>query len=185
MAGAYFLMAYYFLFTHDFISKRYVLVPALLLFPWVGLGLERVRARITGCRWPRFALVLFLLVFIGVPAYKSLGNFTGPGKGHVIREAGQWLAMQPDLQNAIIACSDPRIRFYSPPELKFLKPMEKFNVARDFRKMENLAFGKKADLLIIEISKSKRSQMPEFKHFTLLKVFSGIKNDVLIYGRNI
>jgi|LGVF01.1.fsa_nt_gb hypothetical protein len=185
LVGAYFLMAYYFLFTHDGISKRYILVPAVFLFPWVGRGLERIRAGVVKCRWPRIALVLFLLVFCGVPAYKSLGNFTGPGKGHAIREAGQWLAMQPDLQTAIIACSDPRIRFYSSQDLKFLKTMERYKVARDFRMMEQVAFDKKAELLIIETSKNKRRKMPEFKHYSLRKEIVGFKRDVLIYDRNI
>ncbi len=184
LTGAYFLMAYFFLFTQDFISKRYVLAPALLLLPWIGRGLERIWDGIARCRWPRIAMILFLLVFCGVPAYKSLGDFTGPVKGDVIRIAGQWLVMQPDLQNAIIACSDPRVRFYSSPEQKYVRHMESFSVARDFRKMEKVAFEKKADLLIIEISKKKRRQMPEFKHFSLMKEFAGTKNDVLIFSRN-
>ncbi len=183
LAGVYFLIAYYFLFTHDFISKRYVLVPPLLLLPWVGKGLERFWARIPGCRWPRIAMVLFLLVFCAAPTYKSAEAFIKEGKGAVIREAGQWLAIQPYLQDAVIACSEPRIRFYSSPELNYLKSMEKFHVSRDFRRMERIAFEKKADLLIIEMSNKKRHLIPEFKHFSLLKEFAGTKNDVLIYSR--
>lgn len=185
VAGTYFLLAYYRLFTYDFISKRYVLVPALLLLPWVGRGLGRIWDGIAGCRWPRFAVCVFLLVFCAVPAYKSLGAFGGPGKGHVIREAGKWLTKQADLQNAVIVCSDPRIRFYSSQEMKFLRDMGSFHLVKDFRKMEKAAFDKKADLLIIEISKSKRRQIPEFKYFSLFKEFVGRRNDVLIYSRKI
>ena len=185
LAGVYFLVAYYFLFVHDFISKRYLLVPAMLLFPWVGLGFERIRSGIAVCRWPRMAMVLFLVIFCGIPTYKSLGDVVKPGKGNVIKVAGQWLARQPSLQKAVVACSDPRIRFYTSPEVSFVKQMENMVVAKDFSKMEMIAFDNKADLLIIETSKSKRRQIPEFKHFSVLKEFIGIKNNVLIHRRKI
>ena len=185
LAGSYFLLAYYFLFTHDWISNRYVLAPAILLFPWVGRGLEIIRTGIVNCRWPQIAMVLFLLVFCGAPAYKSLGDLAGPGKDDVIREAGQWLAMQPDLKNSVIACSDPRVRFYSSSAQNYVRHKELRYIARDFRKMEKVAVDKKADVLIIETSPKKRHLMPEFKHFSLLKEFTGIKYDVLIYRRNI
>lgn len=184
LAGSYFLVAYYRLLTYDFISKRYVLVPALLLFPWVGLGLKRIWAGILSCHWPRMAMVAFLLVFCGVPAYKSLGDFMGPGSGNVIREAAEWLDNQSHLKSAVIACSDPRIRFYSSSEMTFLRQMDPFHVAKDFKKMERVAFVNRADVLIIEISQKKRRNLPEFKKFSLFKEFMGKKNDVLIYGRN-
>jgi hypothetical protein len=183
LTSAYFLLAYYFLFTHDWVSKRYVLVPALLLLPWVGLGVDRFRRVIAECRWPRIAMVVFLLVFCGAPAYKSLEDFSGPGKGNAIRKAGQWLSLQPDLQNAVIACSDPRVRFYSSEKMKFLKEMEKYSVSRNIRKMESVAFHGKADLLVIEISKKERRKIPEFSRFSIFKEFEGHPNDVLIYSR--
>lgn len=182
-AGAFFLLAYYFLFTHDGFSKRYILVPAILLFPWVGLGLERIRSSIAGCRWPRIAMVMFLLVFFGAPAYKSLEDFPGSAKGKAIRGAGQWLADQPDLEKAVIACSEPRVRFYTSEKLKFLKEMESSSLARNFSKMESVAFRGKADLLLIETSKDERHLIPQFKHYSLLKEFLGVKNDVLVYSR--
>ncbi len=51
--------------------------------------------------------------------------------------------------------------------------------------MEQVAFDKKAELLIIETSKNKRRKMPEFKHYSLRKEIVGFKRDVLIYDRNI
>ncbi|APG26638.1 hypothetical protein A7E78_01425 [Syntrophotalea acetylenivorans] len=176
---AYFLMGYYFLFTHDWISKRYVLVPALLLMPWLGRGLERIRARITRFRWPRFAMVLFLLVFCVVPVYKSLGDFIGQDKDNVVKVAGEWLAEQPDLKDALIASNDPRVCFYANQELNFIRRLPK-----DFRKVEAQAIRKQADLLIIETSSKSLGQIPEFKKFSLLKEFVGTKNHVRIYHRN-
>ena len=183
-AGTYFLVAYYFLLTHDFIAKRYVLVPTVLLLPWVGVGLEKMWGRLSECRWRKTAIISFLLIFCAAPAYESVDDFTGPGKENVIIEAGRWLVKQPDLQKALIACSDPRMRLYSSLEMNFLRKTEKYHVAKDFRKMEKVAFDHAADLLVIETSKRKRRQMAEFKHFTLLKEFVGTDSDVLIYSRN-
>jgi len=179
----YFLLAYYIIFTRDWISKRYILVPALLFYPWVGRGLERIWVGIAECRWPRIAMVLFLIVFCAAPAYKSLEDFTGPGKGNAIRMAGQWLSLQPEFQNAFIACSDPRVRLYSSEKMEFLKKMESYSVSRDFKKMESVAFQGRADLLVIEISKKQRRKITEFSHFSLIKEFEGHSNDVLIYSR--
>jgi 4-amino-4-deoxy-L-arabinose transferase-like glycosyltransferase len=183
LAGTYFLVGYYFLFTHDFIAKRYVLIPALLLFPWVGRGLARMWSGISGSPWPRISVIFFLLIFLGIPFFKSLDVFWGGGKGGNLREAGQWLSRQPEFQNAVIACSDPRVRFYSSENLIFPKVMENAHVARDFGKMESVAIENAADLLVIEVSKNNRKRIPEFHDFELLKKFAGNINDVLVYGR--
>lgn len=181
--GAYFMLTYYFLFIHDWIAKRYVLVPALLLLPWVGRGLERIWSGISGWHVSRVAMVLFLLVFCGIPAYKSLGDHIGSRQVNVHKAAGTWLSMQADFQNSVVACSDPRIRFYSSPKMKFIREMEKSAVARDFGKMEKMALDNKADLLIVETSAKKRKHVPEFRDFSLLKEFAGVENVVLIYCR--
>jgi hypothetical protein len=109
--------------------------------------------------------------------------FWGGGKGGNLREAGQWLSRQPEFQNAVIACSDPRVRFYSSENLIFPKVMENAHVARDFGKMESVAIENAADLLVIEVSKNNRKRIPEFHDFELLKKFAGNINDVLVYGR--
>ena len=183
LVGTYFLVGYYFLFTHDFLAKRYVLIPALLLFPWVGWGLQRIWAGIRGCRCPRIAMILFLLVFCAVPALKSLDVFWGAGKGSVLRDTGQWLSSQPQFRNSVVACSDPRVRFYTSEKLKFITQMETADVARDFGKMERVAIENEADLLVVKTSKKKRKHIPQFKNFSLLKDSSGNINDVLIYQR--
>ena len=182
--GTYFLMAYYFVFIRDGIPKRYVLVPPLFLYPWVGRGLEEIRAKIAECRWRRTALVFFILLFCGLPVYSSLKDFCDSAKGNAIRVAGKWLAEQPDLQNTLIACSDNRVRFYTSPELKFLKKMEAVSVARNYKRMESVALKGNADFLVIRASKKNRQRIPEYKHFSLLKEFMGVKYDVLIYRRN-
>jgi hypothetical protein len=183
LSGTYFLVVYYFLFTHDFISKRYLLVPALLLYPWTGRGLKMIWAGIAKCRWPRIAMVLFLLFFCGVPAYKSLRDVVGPDKGGVLRDTGQWLSMQSQLQNAVVACSDPRVRFYSSGNFQFIRQMEDGYVAQDLLKMESVAIENGADLLVVEISRKRAKHIPAFDDFALLKKFQDNFNNVLIYQR--
>jgi 4-amino-4-deoxy-L-arabinose transferase-like glycosyltransferase len=183
LAGAYFWVGYYYLFSHDFLAKRYVLVPSLLLFPWVGRGLDRIWTGISNCRRPTIAMAFFLLVFCAAPALKSLEALIEPGNRGGIRDAGQWLSMQPQFRNAVVACADPRVRFYSSGNLKFSKEMENAYVARDFRAMERMALEIEADLLVVEISKKKRRHLTVFKDFYLLKEFVGNVDDVLIYCR--
>jgi hypothetical protein len=183
LAGTYFLVAYYFLFTNDFISKRYVLVPALMLYPWVGRGLERIWSWISGTRRPRIAMVLFLILFCGAPAYKTLSEVVGPDKGNIFKVAGNWLASQTDLQGAVLACSDPRIRLYSSQELQFLTNAESFSIFSDLGQAEKVALEKKVDLLVLETSKKKRQLVPEFKDYSLVKEFVDKKKAVLIYRR--
>jgi hypothetical protein len=183
VAGTYFMVAFYFLFTHDFISKRYVFVPALMLYPWVGRGLERIWAWIGGIRRPRIALVLFLVVFCGAPAYKTLSEAVGADKGKVFKVAGKWLASQADLQGAVLACSDPRIRLYSSQELHFLRDGESFSIFRDLEQMEKVALAKKVDLLVLETSRKERHTVPEFEHYFMVNIIEANNKEVLIFRR--
>jgi hypothetical protein len=183
VAGTYFMVAFYFVFTHDFISKRYIFVPALMLYPWVGRGLERIRAWIGGIRRPRIALVLFLVVFCGAPAYKTLSEAVGADKGKVFKVAGKWLASQTDLQGAILACSDPRIRLYSSQELHFLRDGDSFSIFRDLGQMEKVALAKKVDLLVLETSRKERHKVPEFEHYFMVNKIEANNKEVLIFRR--
>lgn len=183
VAGTYFMVAFYFVFTHDFISKRYVFVPALMLYPWVGRGLERIRAWIGGIRRPRIALVLFLVVFCGAPAYKTVSEAVGADKGKAFKVAGKWLASQTDLQGAVLACSDPRIRLYSSQELHFLRDGESFSIFRDLGQMEKVALANKVDLLVLETSRKKRHLVPELEHYSMVNNIVENNKEVLIFRR--
>lgn len=183
VAVGYFLVVYYFLFTHDFISKRYVLVPALMLYPWVGRGLGRIRYRIAATSRPGIAMGLFLIIFCGVPVYKSLREVARPDKGHFLKVAGSWLSSEADLRGDVLAGSDPRIRLYSSQELNFLNGGEAFSIFRDFDQTEKVALEKNVDLLILEISQKRRDQVPQFKHYSLQEEFADEEKVVLIYRR--
>jgi 4-amino-4-deoxy-L-arabinose transferase-like glycosyltransferase len=184
VASTYFLTAYYFLFERDFIDKRYVLVPTLFLFPWVGYGLVRMQTLAGECRRPKMAMAMVLMAFCLIPAGKSLEGLKEMGKRNGLKMAGQWLRTQPDLQGKVIACSDPRVRFYASAEMKFLKKMEKYPVARDFKKMESMAYEGKAALLIVDVSRNKRNRITEFRHYSVLKEFETRNNPVVIFKRN-
>lgn len=185
VAGSYFFLGYYFLFTHDFIAKRYLLVPALFLYPWVGRGFGKIWPRIVEGRKPRIAMILFVVVFVILPSSKSLEVFAGAGKGDVYRQAGQWLSTQPQFQNAVIACFDPRIRFYSKKDLRFIKMETGRSVSHDFEKMESVAKKNKAEFVVAQIPSKKQKRKLDFKEFSLVKKFSGNINDVFIYRKKI
>ncbi|MEZ4598896.1 MAG: glycosyltransferase family 39 protein [Syntrophotaleaceae bacterium] len=183
VAGFYFLVAYYWLFIQDFTSKRYLLLPTLMLYPWVGRGLDRIWIRLSEVRRPRIAMLLFLFIFCGIPAFKTLGVVVGPDKSSIFKEAGIWLAEQNDLRGYLLAGNDPRFRLYSAPDLRFVEPAEEFSIFQDYNASERIALEREVDFLILEISQKRRDELPPFQHYTMLKELTDGKKVVLVFRR--
>jgi 4-amino-4-deoxy-L-arabinose transferase-like glycosyltransferase len=171
------LVAYLHLIERNFISKRYVLLPAVLLMPWAGYGLKMLWQRATSSRFPKAAIVVFLMIFCLAPAYKSIAR-TSTG-GDVVKVAGQWLASIPELQEVKIITTDERIPFYAGLGTNFtpLPPGD------DYPVMERRASSAGHDLLIIEISIAERDSVPDFIDYGLIKEFADKKNMVLVFQR--
>jgi len=173
---------YYSLIVRDFISPRFLFVPAFLFFPWIGAGMERMFNFVKRSSKQKILAVVFIIIFILIPVGKVANSCKK--LDNTISIAGKWLGKEPKFNNARIITNDLRIPFYAGRELYSSreKGLLKYDIGRhDYVDMERFATANKADLIIIRLSKKENESLPAFKHFVKIKEFYGKKRIVIIY----
>jgi 4-amino-4-deoxy-L-arabinose transferase-like glycosyltransferase len=174
LAGCYLIMSYYFLIRIDSIRVRYLLAPAFLLYPWIGIGIDRIFVYVKNSPRRYLLTILFVLFFGVLPLYSSVKIIRK--QDNVLIEAGKWISTIPQFQVAEIVTNDRRVPFYAGRGLEqnlYMRP--------NYLAMEKFALKKGGDLLIIKASKKRKSPKPRLKKFKEVKKFVGVKNIVYIY----
>jgi 4-amino-4-deoxy-L-arabinose transferase-like glycosyltransferase len=172
--ACYLLSLYYHMISINSIRERYLLTPAFLLHPFIGVGLDRLYIYAKKSSRRRLFTILFVIFFALLPVYK-FSRITW-NQDSVLLEAGEWLATVPQFQSAKIITTDRRIPFYSGRGID----QTHYN-DRNYFTMEKLALHKSFDLLIIKTSKTSENSRPGLKKFIKVKEFVGTKDIVNIY----
>jgi hypothetical protein len=173
---------YYSLIVRDFISPRFLFVPAFLLFPWIGAGMERIFNFVKRSSKKKTLGAVFVVIFILVPAGKVANSFKS--NDNTISIAGKWLAKETKYNTARIITNDLRIPFYAGRELYSSREKKLHNYKNnneDYVDMELFATANQADLIVIRLSEKEKNLIPEFKHFIKIKEFYGKKRIAVIY----
>lgn len=182
LVGSYLLMVYYHQFVNDYASKRFVFAPAVLLFPWIGKGMESIFNRVKTSR-QNLIITLILVCFIAFPLGKLFNTFIKEDK--VIVTAGKWLAGKQEFRDVRLMTTDPRIPFYAGRDA-FSSRNKNFwfpkNKTESYLDMEKEAISSQAKLMIIRTKKRKKDTIPEFNNFQLIKEFIGTKKYAAVYG---
>lgn len=176
------LVFYYSLIVRDFISPRFLFVPAFLLFPWIGAGMERILSFVKRSSKQKILTTVVIVVFVLVPA----GKIANSCKKHdnTISITGKWLAKKTKYSNARILTNDMRIPFYGGRKLYSNKEKDLLqygNDLRDYEDVERFATVNQVDLIIIRFSQKEKELLPVFKRFIKIKEFSGRKRIAVIY----
>lgn len=176
LAVIYFLVGYLRLVQLNFISKRYLLVTAVLSLPWVGKGIVLILEEIYRRKIRKVAAGVFLLLILLAPVYKIFAHMGG--ETEAARAAGEWLGNTGQVGNAGIISNDDRIPFYAGMNWGWMKFP---SVSDDYLEMERLAFQNEKQYLIIEIAISRKHIVPEMHNYALEKEFFDKKNVVMVF----
>jgi 4-amino-4-deoxy-L-arabinose transferase-like glycosyltransferase len=167
--------SYFFLIFNNFIQKRYLMIPAFFLFPWIGNGLYHLHDLATNYNnKKRLAVGLFILLFLLPPAVKTL-RYAGE-KNIALKEAGLWLNHHVVTKKDILLISnDRRIPFFAHLDKNcMLIPF------KDLQQVESYARGNKGQIISLVISQKRKKLLPVFKNYQIIQEFHDQKNAVII-----
>jgi len=156
------------------IRERYLLTPAFLLHPFIGVGLDQLWIYVKKSSRQRLLTILLVIFFALLPAYRSLRITWKQDK--VLLKAGEWIAAVPQFQTAEIITTDSRVPFYAGRGAHYT-----WHQDPDYLSMEAVAESSQFDLLVIKKSKKNGSSSPPLKKFIKVKEFIGVKDIVSIY----
>jgi len=167
--------SYFFLITNNFIQKRYLMIPAFLLFPWIGNGMHHLYNLVKNRKNKKnLAVGLFIFVFLITPAANTL-RYAGE-KNISLKETGIWLNHHIVTKKKIILISnDKRIPFFVHLDKRFiLIPF------KDLQQVESYARENKGQIITLVISPKRKKLLPVFKNYQIVQKFHDQKNAVII-----
>ena len=173
-AAFYLLSLYYYMISTNTIRERFLLTPAFLLYPFIGVGMDRLFINLKQASRRRLFTILFVIFFALLPAYRSL-RITWK-EDDVLAKAGKWIAAVPQFQEAEIITTDIRVPFYAGREANYTWYLDS-----DYFSMEAVAESSRFDLLVIKRPKNNESSAPSPRKFINVKEFIGVENIVTIY----
>jgi hypothetical protein len=179
-----FFLAYGFLVQHDLIIARYLFMPAVLLCPWIGFGIDRILIFSQGSSHKEFIVACLLLLVFVVPALKFDKYFTH--KDDLKSRAGSWIAKQKGLRNLKIIFSDPGVRFHAGMEIDFScdenKILHQIPDDKNFSRIANVALENKVDVIAIYSRIDRRKDIAGFEGYKEIKEFNDKNKLIKIYA---
>jgi 4-amino-4-deoxy-L-arabinose transferase-like glycosyltransferase len=169
----YLLLLYFSYIKRDTLRVRHLLAPALLLYPLIGLGLQRIANYFSKGTWKRW-LIIIAVIFLGLGSIYNSVDILWKQDDVVVR-AGQWLGKRA-LRKEPMITTDRRVPFYAGRSKDYVLFRDS-----DYRAMELLAVEKGYDVLVIRTSKKRITSGPQLARFKKVKEFVGVKDIVSVY----
>jgi 4-amino-4-deoxy-L-arabinose transferase-like glycosyltransferase len=180
------LLAYYFLIKMDFLTERYISIPVLLTYPWIGAGMHQFFEYLSR-KYSKKVFVIVFLLFIISPLYKCVEQEIKKDDSLII--AAKWIEKNPDTLKLRIITGDKRFLFYAGREFwvgdvfsgnsgdAYYRLDDK---GAGYNEMEKIAVENKFDLLFLRVSSKKEA--PQFNIYKKIKEIKGRKNISYIFS---
>ena len=145
-------LAYGFFIRMEILLKRYILMPSILLCPWIGFGIDKVLnllQRIPRLRLGTACIVLMVFLYPVTEFDKLFKN-----RDDLASRAGAWIAQNQELRDLRIVYNNQIVKFYADLESKkhgsinsllHLDPTD-----TDFSKLVHFAKANKADGIVVQ-----------------------------------
>lgn len=177
-AVIYFLVFFIFLLNMNFIESRYVFATSVLLFPWIGLGLEKILL----FKKKNYIANIFITAMITfsflMPAYEAIAKFEyQPTSG---KDAGIWLSEQVKFEKKKMVTNNGEIPFYSRRNSNEIIRVFT-NTEEDFLSIGNIANREGAEIIAIIVRNNKENYASGFVGYQLIKRFEDNKYSSLIF----
>jgi len=167
--------SYFFLIFNNFIQKRYLMIPAFFLFPWIGNGMHHLYHRANNNKHAKkFMVAILILIFLAAPTVKTLSY--AKENNLALKEAGLWLNHYvPAKKNIILVSNDKRVSFFAHLDKNLmLIPF------KDLQRVESYAWKNKSQIISLVISRKRNNRLPAFKNYQIIRKFHDQKNTVII-----
>jgi hypothetical protein len=183
LACCLFVLACGFFVRQNIIIKRYLFMPAVLLCPWVGFGMDRIFVFAQKRSHEKAIVVCVLLLFLAMPALGFRKYFQNPE--NLKSTAGSWIARQEVLKSLKTVFNDQVVKFYADMEIG--PQGEKNTLLRldfndmDFSKFAHFALENNIDLIVIYSRADRRKNIADFVGYKEIKEFNDTNKFIKLY----
>jgi hypothetical protein len=179
----FFVISYGYFIFYDLLLTRYLFMPALLLCPWIGFGIDRILVFAQRCSYKKFIVACIVLLVFVAPERKIDKHFAN--KDDLKSRAGSWIAKQEGLRNFKIIFSDPGVKFHAGMEMDFScdenKILHQSPDDKNFSKIAREARDNKVDAIAIYSRTDRRKDIADFDGYKEIKEFNDKNKFIKIY----
>lgn len=145
-------LAYGFFIRMEIVLKRYILMPSILLCPWIGFGIDKVLNHVQRPPWRRLGTACIVLMVFLYPVTGFDKFFKN--RDDLASRAGFWIAQNQELRDSKILYNDQIVKFHADLKKKdqggatsllHLDPTDK-----DFSKLFHFAKANKAGGVVVQ-----------------------------------
>jgi hypothetical protein len=165
--------------------ERYFIMPAILLIPWIGYGIDRILKTTQRFSHGSLAAGFIVASVFLIPALNYGGIFKV--NDDLSSEAGAWIASQANSDSSKIVFNDQIVKFHTDVNLTDSNKVETLLYLdltdKDSSEIERFAANHKADLIVIRSRSGKDKSSDGFAGFKEIKKFNRKRKFVKIYVR--
>jgi 4-amino-4-deoxy-L-arabinose transferase-like glycosyltransferase len=178
-----FSFIYGFFIRHDLLIKRYLFMPAVLLCPWIGFGIERILDLVNKYPYPKYLTAFFILVIFTIPAAEFDKYFKN--QDDLKSKAASWIVQQAGFKNFKIVFSDQVLKFHADMENEIHGDkstiLHNDPADRNFSKIGRFAVENKIDAIAIYSRTDRKHNISDFIGYKNVKEFRDDNKFINIY----
>jgi 4-amino-4-deoxy-L-arabinose transferase-like glycosyltransferase len=177
---------YGFFIRYDLLIKRYLFMPAVLLCPWIGFGVDRILEFVKKCSYPKYLAAFVILAVFTVPAAEFDKYFKN--QDDLKSKAASWIVQQDGFKNFKIVFSDQVLKFHADMENEIHGDKNTILLNdpadRNFTKISRFAVENKIDAIAIYARSDRKQSISDFIGYYSVKEFSDDNKFIKIYVSN-
>jgi hypothetical protein len=178
-------LAYYFLLKNDFIASRYLMIPAFLLLPWIGVGLNKLYSNVSISLHKKTVLFLVLVIVLA-PAVKTMQLTSS--RDRTTSQTIKWLKDNDKISKVQIVSNDYKLAFYIDLGVEEKTSWKTHYVNRlktsiDTNEIEEFALKIGAEIVIIKVKTKKIANIKDLQMYQKINSFVGDRFTIIIYSR--
>ena len=172
--GLYLFMIYLSLLKRDFIEYRFLLAPAILLYPWIGDGINNLLERPKRPKLTRMLVGAMVAILFFTALAKNF--YYVKKRDHSITEAAAWINAHSEWSSKKVVTTDPRVALHANQFHWLTYPLDLKKPEMNLKNLYAFARSVGADLLILKLKKDQRDILKELPGNTqILASFTGRK----------
>lgn len=177
-------LGYYVLIRRDFIATRWVIIPTILLLPWVGSGINQLFTKAATSLHKKLILFLIVLIILA-PTIKTFGLISS--RDITTAYTLKWLKAHDKINKVQIVSNNFKDSFYfdlaaqeqADPNWK----IHYYNKRKNSKSIENFALKKNAQIIVFKVKTKDVDKMKGFHYYKNTTTIAGNRYTTFIYIR--
>ena len=186
LAAGLLVLSYGFFIRMEIMLKRYLMMPGILLSPWIGFGIDRLLRSAQRFPFSKWAAGCIVMLVFALPA--TCFNHLFENKDDLASRAGVWIANHSEFGKYRIVFNDQIAKFHTDMERKKQNKQSSentllhlFPIDKDFSKLLHFAKDNNVDMIVIQSRVDEPNGRNPFEGYKKIKDFFYKNKFIKIY----